>query len=92
MKIRTKDVTERVFWTFVVGALSNLLGVTLLDIELWKAAVLAGLSAVLTYMLALGRWRLSVLPDPGAAVAVAAREETIDQLKQLSASSGDDSN
>lgn len=81
--IRARDIAERVFWTFVVGALANLVGVTLLDVALWKGAVMAGLTAVINAILAIGRWRLSILPDPGAAVAEAARAKTINEVKQL---------
>lgn len=83
VKVRTRDIAERVFWTFVVGALANLVGVTLLDVDLWKGAVMAGLAAVINAILAIGRWRLSILPDPGAAVAEAARARTIAEVKQL---------
>lgn len=81
--IRTRDIVERVGWAFVVGSLTNLAGVTLLGVEAWKGAVLAGLTAVINAILAVARWRLSVLPDPGAAVAEAARAQTIAEVKQL---------
>lgn len=81
--VRTKDIIERIFWTFVVGALTNIAGVTILGVEVWKAAVLAGLSAVVTAVVAIARWRLSVLPDPGAAVAEAARAQTIADVASL---------
>lgn len=83
MTIRTRDIAERVFWTFIVAALANLVGVTFLDVEIWKGAAMAGLSAVINIVVAIGRWRLSILPDPGAAVAEAARAKTIDEVKSL---------
>jgi hypothetical protein len=80
---RLRDIVERVWWAFVVGSLTNLAGVTLLGVAAWKGAVLAGLTAVINAVLAIARWRLSVLPDPGAAVAAAAREQTIAEVHQL---------
>lgn len=81
--VRVKDIIERVFWAGVVGALTNLAGVTVLGVEAWKGAVLAGLTAVVNAVIAIARWRLSVLPDPGAAVAEAARARTIADVASL---------
>jgi hypothetical protein len=82
-RVRLVDILERVFWAFVVGALTNLVGVTILGVEAWKGAVMAGLTAVINAILAIGRWRLSILPDPGAAIAQAARAQTIAEVNEL---------
>lgn len=69
MKIRTRDMLERLLWTFIVAVLTNFVGVVVIDIEAWKAAVLAGIAAVVQLVVSIGRWRLKVLPDPGQAIA-----------------------
>jgi len=56
---------ERIFWTFVAAALTNVGGAVLLDLEVWKAAALSGVNAVLTFVLLIARQRLAILPDPG---------------------------
>lgn len=81
--IRTRDIAERVFWTFIVASLTNLVGVTLLGVDVWKGAAMAGLTAVINAVIAIARWRLSVLPDPGGAVAEAARAKTLDEVSSL---------
>lgn len=80
--IRARDLAERVFWTFVSGFLGSLLGAPIvidvlegladvsIDISALQAmlvsATFAGLSAAANVVLVIARWRLSVLPDPGA--------------------------
>lgn len=56
---------ERIVWTFIAAALTNIGGAVLLDLDAWKAAALAGINAVVTYVLLIARTRLAVLPDPG---------------------------
>lgn len=64
--MRLRDVLERLVWTVVAAVLTNLASVSLLDLVAWKAAVMAGLNGLVTYVLVVARYRLSVLPDPGA--------------------------
>lgn len=61
-----RDLVERVFWTAVAAAGANLAGVAIFDIEPWKAAAATGLAAAINTVTVIARWRLSVLPDPGA--------------------------
>lgn len=62
-----RDTAERIFWTFVAGALSSLgVGELLsLDLALWQTAALAGGAAVANLVLLIARARLAVLPAPG---------------------------
>ena len=61
-----RDLAERLVWSVVVAALTNLGSVDLLEIAAWKAAALAGINAAVTFIVIVARTRLSVLPDPGA--------------------------
>lgn len=61
-----RDLIERVVWTFVSAALAALAGASVLGIDAAQAALMAGLSAAINAVLVIARWRLSVLPDPGA--------------------------
>lgn len=80
--IRARDLAERVFWSFVSGFLGSFLAsplvlqvieevagvelsVTVLG-SLAISATFAGLTAAANVVLVIARWRLSVLPDPGA--------------------------
>ncbi len=65
-RIRWRDLAERVFWTFVTGAGTQAFGSAVLDIDEWKSAVLAGVNALGSMLLVVGRQRLAALPDPGA--------------------------
>lgn len=60
-----RDTLERLFWTVVAAALTNLGSVGLLGIEAWKAAALAGINGAVTFVLVIARQRLAVLPNPG---------------------------
>ncbi len=80
--IRARDLAERVFWTFVAAFLGSLVGAPLvlqvlegladvsIDISALQAilvsATFAGVTAAANVLLVIARWRLSVLPDPGA--------------------------
>lgn len=80
--IRARDLIERVFWTFIAAFLGSLVGAPLvlqvlegladvsIDISALQAmlvsATFAGVTAVANVVLVIARWRLSVLPDPGA--------------------------
>lgn len=66
MNVKVRDLLERVWWTFVaaVGAAAPV--AAFLDVEAWKAAVFAGATAAVNAVTVIARWRLSVLPDPGA--------------------------
>lgn len=60
-----RDTLERLFWTVVAAALTNLGSVGILDIVAWKAAALAGINGAVTFVLVVARQRLAVLPNPG---------------------------
>lgn len=71
--VRIADLAERLVWTFVAAFTSALLSPPLaeaagrhLSLSVLDSAVLAGASAVVNFVTILARWRLSVLPDPGA--------------------------
>lgn len=64
-KVKWTDLVERVIWSFVAAALTNIAGAAVLGVDVWKAAALAGLTAAVSAVLVIARWRLSVLPDPG---------------------------
>lgn len=64
--IRARDLLERLFWTIVAAACTNLVGVGILDLDALQAAALAGINGAFTFLFVVARWRLSVLPDPGA--------------------------
>ena len=64
--LRTRDLIERVVWTAIAAALTALIGAPILDVEEWRAAALAGGTSAITAILVIARWRLSILPDPGA--------------------------
>ena len=67
------DMVERLVWTFVAAFTSALVSPPVaqaaglnLSLTALEAAVLAGASAVVNFVTVVARWRLSVLPDPGA--------------------------
>lgn len=64
MKIR--DLIERVAWTAIAAAGANFTAVALLDVAAWKMGIVTGLVAAINAVTVIARWRLSVLPDPGA--------------------------
>ncbi len=72
-RVRITDLFERMVWTFIAAftsalvspPLADAVGVTL-SINALDAAVLAGVSSVVNFFTVVARWRLSVLPDPGA--------------------------
>lgn len=85
--VQWRDIAERIFWTFVAGFLGALTASPLaqalgmdLSLTALQSAFVAGVAAVATFVLALARWRLSVLPDPGAAVIEATARETYRQI------------
>ena len=62
-------------WTFVAAFSSALVSPPLaaavgveLSLSAIEAAFLAGTSAVVSFFTVIARWRLSILPDPGAAL------------------------
>ena len=74
-RVRFVDQLERMLWTFVAAFTSALVTPPLaqaagVDLSLsgLEAGLLAGASAVLNFVTVTARWRLSVLPDPGAAL------------------------
>lgn len=60
-----RDFFERLFWTVVVAGLASAASAALFDIEAWKAAAMTGLAAGIQCVIVFGRYRLSVLPNPG---------------------------
>lgn len=73
--MNVRDTLERLFWTVVAAALTNLSTVGLLDIAAWKGAALAAINGGITFLLIVARTRLSVLPDPGAGLPALPTEE-----------------
>jgi hypothetical protein len=73
---------ERLVWTVVAAALTNLSTVGLLDIAAWKGAALAALNGAATFLLLVARSRLAVLPDPGAGLP-GLRVATVDVEERL---------
>jgi hypothetical protein len=67
--VRIADCAERILWTAIAAGLANIGAATILGVDAWKAAVATGLAAGVNAVLVIARWRLSVLPDPGGAVA-----------------------
>lgn len=63
------DIAERVFWTFVAGATSTLLLSGFLDTEAWKAAVVGGVSAVISLVKGVAASRIG---DPATAATLPA--------------------
>jgi hypothetical protein len=64
--IRARDLAERVAWSVVQAAIANLGAAAVFNIDAWKAAALAGITGGVAVVSVIARWRLSVLPDPGA--------------------------
>ena len=61
------ELTEWVVWTTVVAFLGGLMAPAIgVDISQLQAAAVAALNACLQAVLMIARWRLSVLPQPGA--------------------------
>ena len=56
---------ERLLWTAVAAGCAGLIGVPLMGLDVWQAAGLSALAAVINYVSLIARYRLSVLPDPG---------------------------
>lgn len=65
-KIRIRDLFERVFWTVVASGLGALAAAPLVDLDAIQGAVIAALAGGINAVLVIARWRLAVLPDPGA--------------------------
>lgn len=61
-----RDTLERLFWTVVAAASTNLSTVALFEIAAWKGAALAAINGAMTFILLVARTRLAVLPEPGA--------------------------
>lgn len=71
--VRMMDLAERLLWTFIAAFTSALVSPPLaaavgveLSLSALEAAFLAGTSAVVSFLTVIARWRLSILPDPGA--------------------------
>lgn len=82
-KVRTRDLLERVVWTGVASAATNLGGAVVFGVAVWKAAALTAIAPSVNAVLIIARWRLSVLPDPGAAVAQASYTAALDDVRAL---------
>lgn len=63
--MNVRDTIERLFWSIVAAALTNLGSVGVLGIEAWKGALLAAINGAVTFLLVVARARLAALPDPG---------------------------
>lgn len=65
--MKPQQVIERLFWSGVVSGLAVLTGSALFgwDVDALQAAATAAIGAVLNGITQVGRYRLSVLPDPG---------------------------
>jgi hypothetical protein len=61
-----RDTLERLVWTFIAAALGAVGAAAVFDVDAWKAAAMAGSTAVVNFVLIVARSRLSQLPDPGA--------------------------
>lgn len=83
IKVRLRDLIERVFWTGVVSVITNIVGALAFGVDAWKAALLSAMAPTLNAVLVIARWRLSVLPDPGAAVAEASYKSALADVKSL---------
>lgn len=77
-RYRWIDLAERLVWTCVSAFLGALVagGAFSVGISVLEAAVLAAAGAAVNFVIVVARWRLSVLPDPGAGIGFGAR--TID--------------
>lgn len=64
--MKFRDAIERIFWTAVAAAGGAVAGAAIFDVEAWKAAASAACAAAIDAVLLIARWRLSVLPNPGA--------------------------
>lgn len=72
-RVKVADLAERLVWTFVAAFTSALASPPLaqaagvdLSLSAFDAAFLAGTSAGANFLTVIARWRLSILPDPGA--------------------------
>ena len=61
-----RDFLERLIWTFFAASGGALAGAALFGWPAYEAAASAGLAAVVNAVTIFARWRLTVLPDPGA--------------------------
>jgi hypothetical protein len=86
IRVRVRDLIERVFWTGVVSVITNIVGALAFGVDAWKAALLSAIAPTLNAVLVVARWRLSVLPDPGAAVAEASYNSALADVKALTPS------
>lgn len=64
--VRVRDLAERVVWTAISAGLGVLTISGVIDVSALEAAFAAAASALVNALLVIARWRLSVLPDPGA--------------------------
>lgn len=64
-----KDVFERLVWTTVAAMSSAFIAAPVFDVAVGVAVGMAGVTAAVSFVMTIARWRLSVLPNPGQAVA-----------------------
>ncbi len=77
MTIPARDLAERTVWTGIQAGTAALaaspVAAAVLDVEVWRAALAlsggAALTAVLTAVSVIARYRLSILPDPGSGLS-----------------------
>lgn len=63
--VNFRDFAERWVWTVIVAGLGNLAGAALFDVDAWKMSAATGIAAGLQVIATFGRYRLTVLPNPG---------------------------
>lgn len=80
--VQWRDIGERAFWTFIAAFCAALVGPGVADLvgftyelSAVQAAFGSGVTALVTFVLAIARWRLSILPEPGRAVIEATARE-----------------
>lgn len=64
--MNVRDTLERLFWTAASAVGSSVIGAALLEMNTWKTAALAGITAGINFITIVARRRLETLPDPGA--------------------------
>lgn len=82
--VNWRDWIERLIWTALTAALTNLAGASLFSIGVWKAAALTAGAAVINGVLGLARYRLSILPTPGEARFTDGQVEGIRSCREVS--------
>ena len=77
------DVLERLFWTVLAAFLGGLTVGGVLDISTIDAAIVAGASAGVNFLLLVARSRLAVLPEPGDGLPGLPVDDGVDVARRL---------